>query len=121
MLKNTFLLKLHYFYVPFTIAYVADLKGVLPLLFLEAQALCNTTQNIFPSDQKQKEKRRYMIYQGLFDLGHLYDVILCITFVGLQYLNPEISKLQSLDLFPDHLQTPTFQIISFLEFGHSTL
>ena len=82
MLKNTFLLKLHYFYVPFTIAYVADLKGVLPLLFLEAPALCNTTQNIFPSDQKQKEKRRYMIYQGLFDLGHLYDVILCITFVG---------------------------------------
>ena len=27
-------------------------------------------------------KRRYMIYQGLVDLRHLYVVILCITFLG---------------------------------------
>ena len=84
-----------------------------------------------------------MTYQGLFDLGHLCVAILCITFyeIVLQYLNSEISKLHSLDrvfstvyvivleqlLVPKILcfcslpQTPTFQIISFLEVGHPTL
>ena len=57
MLKSIFLLKFHY-------------RGVFPLVFLEAQALCKTTQNIFPSNPKTRrnskiKKENFMIFIAL--------------------------------------------------------
>ena len=64
-------------------------------------------------------KRRYMIYQGLFDLGQLFVVILCITSLGKCFSH----KLHSLDsvlstvfvLILEQLLMP--KVLYFLCFG----
>ena len=110
MLKSIFLLKFHFFNAHSQQLTQRFCRGILTLLFLEAQALCSFTQNIFHQIEKQEEmvkykkkflqsfyvlKRRYLIYQGLFDLGHMHVVVSCTNLFRKVFWNILIRKCQN--------------------------